>query len=207
MLLQGETGRGPLAPVPRSAYLRAMDRGYFERYCGRGSYDETYLDHSGVEHCLRICDQFGLSMRSVLVLGAATGRVLEDFEDAWGVRPWGCEISRWAHDRIPGRYRRRIARADLRRYVPDLVRRTRRFDLLFSGAFVYLEARQIPDLIAGCSRLCSHLHFYSSTSEDFEPLDPYRKTLRPRSWWRDVLSANGFSPTRSRYLWRAGVVE
>ncbi len=86
-----------------------MDRAYFERYCGYGSYDENYLYHSGIDHSIEICDHFGLPIKSVLVLGAATGRILKHFEDAWGVRPYGCEISRWAHAGIPPRSRRRIA--------------------------------------------------------------------------------------------------
>ncbi len=180
-----------------------MDRSYFERYCMSGSYDDNYLDHSGIEHSIEICDHFGLPIKSVLVLGAATGRVLKHFEDSWGVRPYGCEISRWAHGRIPSRYRRRIACADMRRYVPELVRKGRNFDLIFSNSLVYLEAGEIPAFLALCSRLCGHFHFYSSTSEDCEPDDPYRVTLRPRAWWRNAFMSNGFAPTRSRYLWRA----
>ena len=180
-----------------------MDRAYFERYCGYGSYDENYLYHSGIDHSIEICDHFGLPIKSVLVLGAATGRILKHFEDAWGVRPYGCEISRWAHARIPPRYRRRIACADVRRYVPELVRKRRTFDLVFSNSLVYLEAGAIPGFLALCSRLCGHFHFYSSTSEDLEPDDPYRVTLRPRAWWRNAFLSNGFAPTRSRYLCRA----
>ncbi len=180
-----------------------MDRLYFERYCGEGSYDANYLHYSGIEHSIEICDHFGLAIESVLVLGAATGRVLRHFEDTWGVCAYGCEISRWAHARIPPRYRRRVACADMRRYVPELVRKGRTFDLVFSNGLIYLEAGEIPDFLAVCSRLGGHFHFYSSTSESFEPNDPYRVTLRPRRWWRDAFISNGFAPTRSRYLWRS----
>ncbi len=179
-----------------------MDRAYFERYCGSGAYDANYLHHSGIEHSIDICDRFDLPIRSVLVLGAATGRVLEHFEDAWGVRPHGCEISRWAHARISQRHRRRIACDDMRRYVPELVRKGRNFDLIFSNSLVYLEAAAIPDFLALCSRVCRHFHFYSSTSEDFEPGDRYRVTLRSRTWWRNAFISAGFAPTLSRYLWR-----
>jgi hypothetical protein len=186
--------------LPRRAVL---DRAYFEDYCGRGSYDACYLEHSGVDRCIDLCDRRGLRIESVLVLRAATGRVLSHFEQAWGVRPWGCEISRWAHARIAARYRRRIRRADMRRYVRDLEARGRHFDLLFTNALVYLEAAEIPDFLARCSRVCRWLHFYSSTSEDFEPKDAYRVTLRPRAWWRGAFLRGGFVPTRSRYLWRS----
>ncbi len=195
-------GTAPLF-VLRAGYSERMNRRYFERYCGEGSYDENYLYYSGIEHSIEICDHFGLPIESVLVLGAATGRVLKHFEGSWGVRAYGCEISRWAHARIPPRYRRRIACADMRRFVPELVRKGRTFDLVFSNCLIYLEAAEIPDFLTVCSRLGGHFHFYSSTSESFEPSDPYRVTLRPRRWWCDAFISNGFAPTRSRYLWRS----
>ncbi len=99
--------------------------------------------------------------------------------------------------------RRRVACADMRRFVPELGRKGRTFDLVFSNCLIYLEAREIPDFLAVCSRLGGHFHFYSSTSESFESNDHYRKTLRPRTWWRDNFISNGFAPTRSRYLWRS----
>jgi len=180
-----------------------MDRAYFEDYCGSGPYHENYLLYSRVEHCIEIVDRFGIEVRSVLVLGAATGQVLHHFEDAWGVRPHGCEISHWAHRRIEPRRRRRIRCADMRRYVPELARRHRCFDLIFSNALVYLQRREIPGFLAHCSRIGRYFHFWSSTSEDHEPGDTYRVTLAPRSWWSETFRASGFSRTRSPYLWRS----
>ncbi len=182
-----------------------MKRAYFERYCSAGSYDENYLFHSGIEHCIEICDRFGLEIDSVLVLGAATGQVLRHFDDAWQLRPWGCEISRWAWSRIAPRYRRRIACGDMRHYVPRLLRAGQRFDVIFTNSLIYLPASEVPTFLAQCSQLSSWLHFYSSTSEDFEPGDRYRVTLRPRAWWRAAFVDAGFAPTRSRYLWRSTV--
>jgi hypothetical protein len=180
-----------------------MDASYFLDYCGRGSYDELYREHSGIEHCLRTARRLGIRARSVVVLGAATGRVLEDFESAWRVVPAGCEISAWAHARIPARLRRRIARADMRDYVPQLVARRARFDLLFTNSLIYLSARELPGLVAQCSRIARTLHFYSSWSESYEPGDRHRVTLRPRAWWRELLIAGCFEPTRSPYFWRS----
>ena len=53
------------------------------------------------------------------------------------------------------------------------------------------------------SRVGAYFHFYSSTSEDHEPGDDQRVTLRPRAWWRARFLASGWAPTRSRYLWRS----
>ncbi len=180
-----------------------MDETYFRDYCGYGSYDENWQFHSGAPHCTSIMRRLGVEVSSAVVLGAATGRVLEHFEQTWGVRPWGCEISRWAHARIPGRFRRRIRCEDMRDYVPRELARGRRHDLLFTNSLVYLQEHEVEDFAAACARLASWMHFYSSTSEDYEPGDRYRVTLRPRRWWRERFRAAGFAPTRSPYVWRS----
>ena len=180
-----------------------MNKAYFADYCGYGSYDDNYLLHSGVEHCISIVEHFGIKVKSVVVLGAATGKVLEHFRNAWSARPWGCEISEWAHVRIPAPYKRRIRRADMRRYVPELIRQRKSFDLLFCNSLVYLHAKEVPPFLNLCSRICGYFHFLSSTTEDFERGDRYRVTLRPKRWWSGTFKASGFSGTRSPYLWRS----
>jgi hypothetical protein len=180
-----------------------VNKAYFKSYCGYGPYDENYLSHSGIEHCVSILRRYRIRVDSVLVLGAATGKVLAHFDDAFGVRPYGCELGRWAHRHIPARYRDRVQCTDMRRYVPRLVQSQRSFDVLFTNALVYLEATEIPHFVEACSHICGHLHFWSSTSEAYEEGDHYRVTLRPRKWWNRAFRAAGFSPTRSPYLWRS----
>lgn len=181
-----------------------MNREYFTRYCGRAPYEQIWLEHSGAANCVATLRRMRAPIGSALVLGAATGQILAHFEGAFGVRPHGCEVSSWAHARIPARHRRNVERADLRHYLPRLERAGRRFDLIFSNALVYLAARDVPAVLAAASRVGELFHFYSSTSEDHEPEDPQRVTLRPRSWWRARFVAAGWAPTRSRYLWRSG---
>ena len=149
-----------------------------------------------------IVEHLDLPVDSILVLGAATGEVLRHFDDAWGVMPEGCEISRWAHRRIPEPYRSRIRCTDLRRHLPTLRRAGRRFDLIFSNSLVYLARDEIPGVLADCRAIGDSFHFLSSTSESFEPGDRYRVTLAPRRWWRDRFVEAGFAPTRSPYLFR-----
>ena len=180
-----------------------MNKAFFTDYCGNGSYETSFLEHSGIEHCIDILERFGIPVDSVFVLGAATGQVLRVMEEAWGVRPWGCEISRWAHSRIPGVYRRRIQRADMRRCVPELAGKGKRFDLVFTNSLIYLEPGEIPDFLAAASSICRYIHSYSSTSENREKGDRYIATLRPRRWWRRRFLEAGFAPTRSWYLWRS----
>ncbi len=179
-----------------------MDKDYFVDYCGGGSYDENYIYHSRVVECIDLVDRLGLEMDSVLVLGAATGRVLEHFNAAWDIRPHGCEISRWAHRRIPAGYRDRIRCMDMRRYVANCVRKRKHFDLLFSNSLVYLAAAEVPEFLVQCAEVSDYFHFWSSTSEDHEPNDSYRQTLKPRAWWGERFREAGFRGTRSPYLWR-----
>jgi hypothetical protein len=91
----------------------------------------------------------------------------------------------------------------MRDYVPALAASGERFDLLFTNSLIYLDARELPALAADCSRIARHMHFYSSTSESYEPGDRHRVTLRPREWWRELFVAAGFEPTRSPYFWRS----
>ena len=182
-----------------------MEREYFTRYCGRAPYDEIWLEHSGAANCVATLRRMRAPVDSLLVLGAATGPVLTHFERAFRVRPYGCEISAWAHARIPERHRRRVLRADLRHYVPRLARERRHFDVIFCNALIYLAPRDLPAVLEAASRIGAFFHFYSSTSEDREPGDRYRVTLRPRAWWRSKFIAAGWAPTRSRYLWRSDV--
>jgi hypothetical protein len=179
-----------------------VDKSYFENYCQAGSYASNYLFYSGIEHCIQIVNQLGLRVDSVMVLGAATGEVLRDFERAWGIRARGCEISRWAHRRIPPVYRGSIVCTDMRRYVPQCSARGVRVDLMFSNSLVYLDADEVPTFLAQCRKICRYFHFLSSTSESFEPSDRHRRTLRPRKWWRARFVEAGFAPTRSPYLFR-----
>ena len=180
-----------------------MNARYFQRYCGRGPYGEVWLDHSGAANCVASLRRMRVPVGSLLVLGTATGEVLDHFARELGVWAHGCELSTWAHARIPGRHRRRVERADLRRYLPRLARAGRRFELIFCNALVYLEARDLPGVLASARQVGSWFHFYSSTSEDHEPGDRDRVLLRPRAWWRERFLAAGWQPTRSRYLWRS----
>jgi len=182
-----------------------VDAAYFERYCGRAPYARIYREHSGIGNCLATLRRERIAVRSLLVLGAATGEVLADFEAALGVRPFGCELSAWAHARIPWRFRRRIRRADLRRHLPALVRAGRHFDVLFTSALVYLRERDVVPALAQSARVARFFHFYASTSEDFEPGDRHRTILRPHAWWRAQFAGAGWSATRSRYLWRRSI--
>jgi len=179
-----------------------VNRRYFLDYCGRGAYGEIWRDHSGTANCIANLRRRGVRVASLLVLGTATGEVLREFERAFGVRPHGCELSRWAHARIPARFRGRVRRADLRRHVPALVRAGARFDAVFTSALVYLPAADVVPVLRDCARLAPLFHFYASTSEDFEPNDRHRTLLRPRRWWRARFREAGWAPTRSRYLWR-----
>ena len=180
-----------------------MNARYFRRYCGRAPYEEIWLDHSGAGNCVATLRRMRVPVTSLAVLGAATGQVLAHFEAELGVRAHGCEISAWAHARIPARDRRRVERADLRHYLPRLARAGRTFDLIFCNALIYLEPRDLSAALEASSRVGAYFHFYSSTSEDHEPGDDQRVTLRPRAWWRAKFLASGWAPTRSRYLWRS----
>ena len=154
-----------------------------------------------VEHCVSIVDRLAIDVRSVLVLGAGTGEVLEHLHKALGVSPRGCEISPQAHARIPRRYRRRIRCTNIGQYILDLLDGRKTFDLIFCNSPLPMEAYEISNFVYRCGRLCGHLHFWNDTSEAHEEGD--RLSIRPDAWWSQTFRANGFAPTPDPHLWRS----
>ena len=175
---------------------------YFRKYSrddGR-SYDESWRDYSRIDSAIRLAKVRRL--KSTLVLGAATGGVLRDLHKSLGVMPRGCEVSRWAHARIPARYRAQVVCADMRNWVPKLVREGATFDLVFTNSLIYLPSVEILPLLRQIARLGRFVHFESSFSESHCE-DPFRITLKPAIWWARRFREAGFEGTRSRYLWRS----
>ena len=73
---------------------RAIDQDYFLKYAGSGkAYDRVWRDHSWVEECI---GQFKAPsaprLKSICILGAATGHILKEFHRAFDIKPKGCEI-------------------------------------------------------------------------------------------------------------------
>ena len=186
-----------------------IDEGYFRAYAGSGkSYDRAWKDHTYSTECIWQFQAPGApKLKSVCVLGAATGRILKEFDRKLGVKPSGCEVSPWAHARIPQPYRRRVRLQDMRDYAADLVRKRKRFTLMYSNSFVYLPEREILPLLKKLAKCCEILHFRSSFAGSACP-DPYRKTLKSYAWWNQKLQKAGFQELKTvrgyrTYLWIA----
>ena len=185
-----------------------IDEQYFRNYAGSGeSYQRAWRDHSFAEECIAQFKAPGAPrIRKVCVLGAATGLILKDFDRHLGVRAAGCEISKWAHSKIPQPYRRRIRCQDMRDYVAGCIERGRRFDLVYSNSLVYLEPRDLRKFLKSLSQVTDYLHFNSSFKGKACP-DPYRRILESYAWWNEHMVRAGFEELRSSggkrtFLWR-----
>ena len=104
---------------------------YFRRYAGSGrSYDRVWRDHS---YAPELVQQFkhpaAPRLRRICMLGMATGKIGLFLERGMKCKVWGCELSPWAHARIPQPLRRRTRRQDMRDYIAERRRRGERFDL------------------------------------------------------------------------------
>lgn len=190
--------------------MRALqiDKDYFDNYAGRSkSYNKVWKDHSYYDQC---CDLFTQKnaprVKSLCVLGASTGLVLKEFHRRLGVLAYGCEINEWAYEQIERPYSKRIKCMDMQRYMDEVRKKEKSFDLIFANSFIYLAEEKLPALIKKISKSCRYLHFRSSFKEGYCP-DPYRKTLKSYKWWDEMICENGFknylSGRARTYCWES----
>jgi hypothetical protein len=190
---------------------KLLDREYFENYSGSGkSYDRVWSQYSYAKELTALYKQNPECLplpKRVLILGAATGKVIETVEKRLGAKCWGCEINEWAYQKIPLAQRSRIKRVDMRVYVKELRKKGKSFDLTFSNSLIYLPKREIAPFLMKLSKLSTFLHFHSSRKGSACP-DPYRQTLESYDWWNQQLQKSGFQPVkipnlRRSYLWKS----
>mgnify|MGYP003440134445 CR=1 FL=1 len=176
---------------------RPFDRPYFENYCSEGAYDDVFLYYSEVRNCIRMLSQAKWEIASVAVLGTATGKVLQEFDQAWNLKPYGCELSAWAYEKIPSTYRRRIHNCDLRDYLPWLRARRRKFDLVFSNSLFYLPKKDIDQVLEDLAAVTRLVHFHTAVQGD-----PWICIDEPYDWWQAKFAKHGFYRSSSASLWR-----
>jgi len=187
-----------------------MDESYFRNYAGSGQpYWRTWLLYTHPEDCVAwVREQPRSEVRSLWVLGAATGQVLRYLDRRLGLQPWGCEVSPWAYGRIPRRYRRRVRLASMTTEVERWIVRRRVFDLTYSNSLIYLSPEELAAFLPRLALATRHLHFHSSVRGACCP-DPHRRTLESWSWWEARFRAAGFEhlpPRRGKrrgFVWRS----
>lgn len=179
---------------------------YFENYAGSGkSYAQVWNDYSYAPEMIEDIKRLKISAKKILVLGAATGKILSLLEKSLRARVWGCEIDSWAHAQIPRAYRRRIALEDMRVYVRELNAQQKKYDLVFTNSLMYLKKRDLNPLLAHLAEVAPLIHFRGSFRGNSCP-DPARVILEDFDWWDRKFRRHGFvsvkGPGRRRsYLW------
>ncbi len=173
-----------------------FDKLYFEDYCGEGNYDDVFQYYSAVQSCILTLSQPKWKIESVAVLGAATGKVLQEFDRIWNIKPYGCELSTWAYEKIPPSYRHRIRNCDLRDYLPWLRERRRKFDLVFSNSLFYLPKKDIDQVLEHLAAMTRLVHFHTAVQGD-----PWICIDEPYDWWQEKFAKHGFHRSSSIALW------
>jgi hypothetical protein len=189
---------------------RVIDESYFRDYAGSGApYWRSWLLYSHPEDCVAwVREQPRSAVRSLWVLGAATGQVLRYFDRRLGFAPWGCEVSPWAWARIPPPYRRRVRCASMTTEVERWIERRRIFDLAYSNSLIYLSKEDLAAFLPRLALAARHLYFRSSVRGACCP-DPHRKTLESWAWWERLFAESGFEHLPARkgkrrgYVWRS----
>ena len=180
---------------------------YFENYIGKGlHYDEGYKRFSFTNECIKVIQETPKlkDIKTLCILGVATGKVLEDFEKSFpALSLYGCEISSYAYKKIPKRFKENIKKMDLREYLPKLTQEEQTFDLCYSNAFMYIPEKHVSKIIDNCSKISRYL--FASIPYEGESFfkDKYRTTLKSKAWWKEKLLTNGFSPTHDPDLWKS----
>jgi len=183
------------------------DAAYFLDYAGSGKpYAKVWRDYTYFDECVEQFQAPGAPrLKSVLVLGAATGEICKGFHKAFGLRPRGCEKSDWAHAQIPAEFRRYIRCEDMRAYVKRVKRERKRFTLAYSNSLIYLPEREVPAFLRSLRSCVDYLHFRSSFTGT-ACRDIWRVTLRPYAWWNRRFQDAGFTELKTAkgyrtYLW------
>jgi hypothetical protein len=180
---------------------------YFKAYAGSGrSYDSVWREHSFADELVAQFKTPGAPrLKRICVLGVATGKVGLFLEKKLKAKVWGCELSSWAHAKIPHPLKRRVRRQDMCDYVAQLKRDKKNFDLIFSNSLIYLEQKQLGALLKSLAGIGRILHFNSSFEGKACP-DPERKILKSYNWWNLQFRKAGFEALKGprghrTYLW------
>lgn len=182
---------------------------FFKNYAGSGKpYRKVWRQYCYFDECCALFkDPEAPKLKSICVLGTATGEIAVGFEKKFGVKIFGCEVSKWAHAQTPPEHKRRIRNVDMRKYVREMKKKKKVFSLVFSNSLIYLPENEIPKFLRDLSHVSKYLHVKSSTSGSACP-DPWRRTLKPFKWWNEQIVRAGFIPVPGRrgqrtFLWQS----
>ncbi len=189
------------------------DPNYFKNYAGSGkNYNQVWNQYSYSKEVVQlfkksIYPHTKKRIKKILVLGAATGKILPILNKGFEAKVWGCEINSWAHSKVPIAYRRKIKNCDMRVYAKDCIKKKKSFDLSFSNSLIYLPKKDIPRFLRDLSKITEYLHFNSSLKGHACP-DPYRQTLESFAWWKQQFEKAGFVEVkikgiRKTFLWQS----
>jgi len=171
-----------------------MDKEYFDNYDIKGgSYDETWLQFT-IEpiDLMLIFDKLNIYINSVIDLGAADGRWLNELKEVCeDLRVEGIEIYK---DIIPKSMSKIITNADC------LTHNFGKFDLGFFNGVAYFTEKELIKLFQKISKKCKYFAVNFETWDTIHneypkgilPENLPEKTLRPYFWWVNFIYENNF---------------
>lgn|GEM_PF-1179290 len=187
----------------------SIDDEFFENYAGSGKpYSKVWRQYCYFDECCALFRQKDApKLKSICVLGSASGEILAGFDKKLGIKPYACELNEQAFGRTPAAYRRRAKCEDMRDYIARVRADGKVFSLVFSNSFIYLPEKEVLKFLKEVSLVTRYLHFRSSFSRISCP-DPWRRTLKPYAWWNEKLAKAGFAAIPGvrgsrTYLWQS----
>lgn len=186
-----------------------IDRAFFTNYAGSGKpYKRVWRQYCYFDECCALFKDAGApKLRSVCVLGTATGEIAAAFYKKFKIKIDGCEVNAWAHAQTPADFKSKIRCTDMEAYIKKMQARKKVFTLVFSNSLIYLPESHVLKFLKDLSHCTKYLHVKSSTSGSACP-DPWRQTLRPYKWWCEQYLKAGFVPVpgangQRTYLWQS----
>lgn len=131
---------------------------------------------------------FKRNPRTYIDLGCGSGLDLKYYSDNY-VQVSGCEISKYALDRLPQDMREFVKEQDSLTYMRNFEARA---DVLFDSTLQYVDNPTFDKLLKQISQKTAHSSVVGILYDDTERYHPYRKQVHSKDWWIQRMSEAGF---------------
>jgi len=168
------------------------DDNYFDEYGGKGGYEKNYKRYGfDLKAILTDYKRNDLLPKTLLEAGCAYGYGVSDFRKS-GIKAYGIELNDYAANHTPEEVSRYCKVLDIRcisKFKPGS------FQSIFSNALMYLSESEIETFLVDCHKVASQSLYLVNPFSDYPetvPEDPFRETLKPRSWWINTCGRLGW---------------
>lgn len=180
---------------------KLIDKAFFENYASTGKhYNEIWRSYTGFNIFKEYLKDYP-EWKFCLVLGSATGKILEALDKECNIQPTGMEISEYAfNESLKYADEYVLFHGDIRELITSMPYGV---DVIYSNSLMYLPEEDIVPFLKECPQVGKYFFWYGSM-QGFSVEDSYRVTLQPYEWWNEQFEKAGFVQVK-RYLWKKSI--